>query len=259
MLPRVESGSWVLLAVVSMSCRFADPPFVPDEDDFVVLFKDVCSHRPYSCSCTNQQVTDESCGVASDPWFAAAGRLGLTYDSDCATEVLNEWGQLSLTCEPESEDSRSWLPCDDECQVYFGEAGLSETCERAGRRMSTCTQGLICGVDDRCHAPCDAPSTIPAGHACGYAAGYGTESCAAGTICAGDPETCIVPLARGASCTDRPGSTCGSEDRCDAGTGTCAAKFAEGAPCSSGDDCISGACSDQCVPPEAFECDHFLW
>ena len=76
-----------------------------------------------------------------------------------------------------------WLDCELECQIYFGDRDVGEPCEHVGRRMSTCRESLLCGVDELCHEPCSLPMFGQLGDLCGFEVGAGPFPCADGLTC----------------------------------------------------------------------------
>ncbi len=194
----------------------------------------------------------------TDGWLGPARAAGLTYAKSCIDGLLEraqEFDIASDACSPDASDFLFWLPCEDECQIYFGTATIGEQCERFGRRMSTCAADLACGFDDICHAPCDLPQVIPEGGPCGYAVGLVQEHCSDGLVCDEATATCVVPTSTGAPCNPAA-PVCGPADGCRSAMMTCEPRRALGAGCGAHDECISGVCDGQCKPPDPFPCGH---
>lgn len=259
---------WLAAVLQLSACRYDDGLAPVPEEEVTKFLGDLCQTFPtYSlddgCECRGPSLDVLSCGDLAESMTSAARGLELTYDIDCFGHIedLDLDHILSGTydqCTTDREVHVTWVSCEQECQVYFGDAEAGEPCERAGRRMSTCAQGLVCGADDVCHAPCDAPLEIPIGAACGYRAGFQREGCAAGLVCSADPGTCVVAPATGTAC-DPTAPVCAQTDGCFADTSMCTPRLAMGEPCSAHGECVTNVCDQTCLPPDSYACANFRW
>lgn len=82
-----------------------------------------------------------ACRMAVDPYLEdsvrAAVDAGLRYAEDCLEQIV------TLSGAPMS-DSGTWLDCENDCQVFYGDQPEGSSCESFGHRMSDCAQGLVC-------------------------------------------------------------------------------------------------------------------
>jgi hypothetical protein len=200
------------------------------------------------------------CENAIDYWLHDSLSVGLTYDGECAAAVLErnsdyvDSEQLSCSIDPPSEPL---VACEDECQIYFGDAALGDACTRFGPRMSTCEADLVCGVDGTCHAPCERPLEIPKGGRCSQFLGaLVDEACIEGTVCSPETSTCEVPLALGETC-DHSTAPCPKDHYCGGPEYVCRPRGALGEPCDRHFDCLSYVCIDDvCAAPDPWSCDN---
>lgn len=254
------------LGVGLFSCRTGDEIESVEEPDLADFLAKLCMAETvmmvFDCVCQGSILTREQCQANTDSWVASARELQLEYDSSCMLSLdrryLDFVSDSANPCSLERADELAWVSCEHECQVYFGTVVEGERCERAGRRMSTCEQGLACGADGRCYRPCDVPLAIPEGGACGYTLGLRDEACASPTVCSGDPGTCVVPAVSGDAC-DPMAPTCDGDDACFADSNTCAPKLELGEPCVEHVECASGVCVDGCQPPDPYRCAGYFW
>ncbi len=256
-------GTLYTIALIALlGCHPFDPfaVILPEDalDDHLLQICFLQEGHP-DCPCRGQAETyptegNWECELMVRGWISAAGRSALTYGQECA-ERLVEFEISTAPCLTDASEALSWVTCEDECQIYFGTAAVGESCERFGRRMSTCAADLVCGFDDRCYAPCDRPLEIPAGGACSYASGLLQEQCAPGLLC--DPGTgaCVVEPLPEASC-DPEAPLCIPVDWCDPDTTTCTPRLPLASPCQTHDQCTSLVCDEICEPPDQYKCDH---
>ncbi len=182
----------------------------------------------------------------AESWAEAAKQAGLTYDRACVDRIWTTWAS-----ECPSDPELGWIGCADECQFYHGDAGTGEACEVYGMRMSSCNQGLVCGVDRTCHEPCDAPGPGGLGEACGLAYGSAGVSCSDGLACVAG--ACIEAANTGEPCS--PELACDSASFCDPETSQCQARLPPGAECSDHEMCEFGVCVDgACVAEQPRFC-----
>jgi hypothetical protein len=264
-LPFRVSASRVLLWACAglAACRFVEPP--PTEADLPGLLSAVCSTRVFEdlsrCECLGPVKLDSACEALAQTWVAGARELGLTYDASCVLDTLDAWLSFPLAandCESDRAGYRNWIPCEDECQIFHGDAEQGEPCDIVGRRMSTCSASLFCGADGTCHAPCDVPLTIEAGAPCGPRLGYVAESCAAPLVCDPELDVCVMPLALGEDCSPSA-STCAVDAFCPPDASVCTLRFPIDTPCTEHEQCASRVCDDTCLREDAYACaNHYL-
>jgi len=107
-----------------------------------------------------------------------------------------------------------------------------------------CAEGLYCDTIDGCLPP----------HGLGEECGT-WEPCAADLYCASD-YTCQPAAGENEAC-DYPNPDCGDGLYCESGTYVCVAKAADGEPCTSEEQCLSGVCdytygclaTEECLMP----------
>ena len=172
-------------------------------------------------------------------WAARAEELDLEYDSVCPIDLY--YGG-PYECSVFEQNEHYWA-CDEVCALYHGSAALGEACELVGLHMSTCAKDLVCGPDERCHAPCDAPELALVGQRCGAALGL---PCAMGLACAASGRCVdVMPL----------GSACDFEQPCDVdawcgASSLCEARVEDGQACEVHEQCLSQLCeAGGCVAP----------
>lgn len=175
------------------------------------------------CQFDTQCAVTEYCALAPpDQSSGTCGpRPGL--DEACGNGVSCADGlgcnQVTVVCEPLPEEG--------------------EACAAGPDGPFLCAPGLGCFPDDGC-AP------LPAeGEACAI----GFPNCEAGLGCAfeADGSFCRAPVGEGMPCQNDP--TCEAGLFCNFADGTCTAHFADGTPCSAGNECgPDGAC----LPDETF-------
>jgi hypothetical protein len=177
---------------------------------------------------------------------------GLTYSLECIERTISE----SSIC-PMISTSGRLLPCEIDCQIYFGDVAAGEPCEAIGYRMSDCQQGLVCGPDRVCQDSCDVSLVAPEGGFCGPARGMWFVECDAGLAC-GAEGTCELAQPLGAACDST--TPCATGTWCAPGADSCTAAVPEGSSCTVDDECPSRACRDGwCFEPESPECGRWAW
>lgn len=204
---------------------------------------------------------DASADVLVNKWMNGVADENLQFDPICATYAT---GESHRRCKGDPSTGR-WRACEDECQMFFGERQAGETCRIVGRRISSCAQGLACGVDGVCYLPCDLPSRGKAGDACGAFLGEFETRCDEGLACADG--TCVIAAGAESACGEgvlcetgywcsagtcvpqrTAGESCPIEPRCDADT------------CEVVEGCEFGACDDGvCAHPQFRMCVGFSW
>lgn len=258
---RLAFGAMIALP----ACRAQDDSFSVPEADLPKVLSLLCATEAFTvntdCECKGPILELDQCSPNPRRWVEQAATLELEYDESCMLHLddalLDFVDDGGLSCSPDPALSIEWASCERECQVYTGTKTEGETCIRAGRRMSTCAQGLACGADDRCHLPCDTPLVIPAGGACGYSLGLLHERCEVGTVCSGDPGTCVVPQGAGDPC-GRAATACADGAACSTEL-VCVPQFLQGQACSDHDECASGVCDGACQSPDPYRCAGFFW
>ncbi len=157
-------------------------------------------------------------------------------DSDCA---VDDAGPVFCSATVAGSDAGGILPLDLPL--------LDGVCAVGALPMSgdPCAAGGTspCGTDGTLY--CD-PTTAVC-HSVGAVGGMCSAevpgSCVTGAYCVAtgpDANLCAAAQAVGSPCTDT--SQCDPTSVCDAGSMTCVARKGSGAACSSGDQCLSGAC-----------------
>ena len=237
-------GRLLLLGVLMASARCdcnqnGDPRIHPDDVPLALgwmtcILLDCCEHH----------VVEDQCMMLisqAETWVARTHELGLDYDGDCALK-LYYYGEGPYECSVFEQNEHYWA-CDQVCALYYGSAALGEPCELVGLHMSTCTKDLVCGPDERCHAPCDAPELALVGQRCGAALGL---PCAMGLACAASGRCVdVMPL----------GSACDFEQPCDVdawcgASSLCEARVEDGQACEVHEQCLSQLCeAGGCVAP----------
>lgn len=178
----------------------------------------------------------------------AARDAGLSYSADCPRAM-----HRGLGCP--DPNSGTFLACEDDCQIFFGEQPEGAQCESFGHRMSDCEQGLVCGADRVCHQPCEVPFVAPENGFCGPTRGMWFVTCDSGLSCA-DDGTCQPAQSLGSPCD--AATACAVGGWCD--TGTCTAVLVGGSPCIDDDQCASNLCKDgACYEPESAACGRWAW
>ena len=203
-----------------------------------------------------------TCGEAAigfaERWIQEAEASGLAYDGACLRSLLwesggGEEGSPEKDICPVDPVTGEWRPCERECQIFSGDREEGQSCVSVGRRMSTCVQGLACGVDGVCHSPCSLPEAGGLGHRCGPSVGDFTTPCSPGLACASG--TCVEAAERGGSCGGQP---CSQDDYCDGGT--CRVRLDTGQSCLSDETCTGGVCDmGLCAAPQPRVCVGFTW
>ena len=193
----------------------------------------------------------EADGLADD-WQRRADDRKLDYDAACLARLVQATSgvkDFATQC-----GDGSLVTCEQECQIFFGERELGESCDAIGRRISTCQQDLACGPDGLCHEFCDVPTVATEGQFCGHELGLFAVRCADGLACVGN--RCVGGVQPGEPCEDeRP---CADSSYC--GDGTCSTKLAAGESCSADFACLSGVCEDQrCFDDQPVACVGFHW
>lgn len=193
----------------------------------------------YDCS-PNPFLSESECNSLVGPHFErgvdAAVAAGLTFDEACAL-------------------TGTTFGCHVDCQMFFGTGTIGDPCEAFGRQMSDCEQGLVCGVDRRCHVPCDEPQIALEGDYCGPSRGVWEGSCAAGFAC-GNSGTCETAAGLGAPCD--AATLCAVGSWC--ADSICVAQVMGGEACDTHESCLSRLCSDgACIEPESPECGRWAW
>lgn len=212
---------------------------------------DCCDETPFSSFGGCEQPVRQKVAVS----VAAAIDAGLAFSSDCGGRLFAEKPESAMCVFDVA--AASFLPCNDDCQLFFGDQALGEECNAIGYRMSDCQQGLICGPDRTCHSPCEVPNVAPEGGFCGAGRGMWFVTCEPGTTCSYDG-TCVSAQLIGVSCDSSTPCEVGSW--CDSSTDTCAADLAGGSSCSRHSQCLSYICKDgACFEPESPECGRWGW
>jgi len=235
-------------------------PASPSRSEGVDLHSYLC--RPVTfCGCEFPRwpgESIESCNTAARTlaraWDDRATELGLEYEGECVHNVsLHVTRAGSGICAKKLETA-SLADCKTDCQVFFGDGKLGDSCEPIGRRMSTCSQRLRCGPDGVCHEFCDVPTLATEGQFCGHEIGLFQVSCDDGLACVDNRCTAAGRLED--ACTD---------DLPFAGTlrcvgQACVPKLAAGDACVSDDDCVSEVCqAGVCFDDQAAVCVGFHW
>lgn len=243
----------VALGVGASSCEglvpiSTDP--IDKSDAAAVILDGICS-RFESCRCDAAVLpAGQDCDAATSTlvrgWLDAADAQGLEYDGACLEK------RTSDTCAGSAAD----------CQIYFGDGALGDSCVAYGRYMSTCESTLTCSVAGVCIQPGQSEMRGSEGDRCGVARGDYATRCAEGLACA--EGVCV----RAADV----GQACGATQPCDS-TGwcsesTCTPRTAAGGPCESVDGevvheaCELGACSlsaGRCSTDPGDGCVGFSW
>jgi len=255
----------VTLSLLGTACPFDDGGHIP-ELGLPNVLTSVCpgSLSGAECPCRGAATPDtyrgdRECESAVPHWIDAAEQGELQYSSRCI-EFLLDIGLVSpqaysLSCTMDATSSRAWLACEDECQIYFGSGKEGDSCERVGRRMSTCAADLACGYDGRCYSPCDRPLLVPEGGACGYPVGLLQEECEPGLQCDPAIGSCVPAPAPGAAC-DADVPLCVPGEWCSATSGLCMPTVTDGGQCERHDECFSRVCAGTCQPADPHRCDH---
>jgi hypothetical protein len=188
-------------------------------------------------------------GPIMEDAIARSEQAGLRYAESCAQTLF------SVDC-PNLE-SGGFLPCEDDCQIYYGEQPEGAACEAYGHRMSDCAQGLVCGADRVCHQPCEIPFIAPEGGFCGAARGMWFVQCDAGLSCNAEG-LCEAAQPLGGPCSEDV--DCAIGGWCDASVGACAGDYAGGTACERHEQCTSDVCkAGACFEPESPECGRWAW
>lgn len=249
---------FALLSGDGCDCEPALGPNTFAERDAALYFTEAVCNPFFGCACdpsTSLFADDSACRVAFMPtaesWVSRARELGLTWDQACADQLFGPLPDGDGYCG--MANNGYWLSCNEECQIYFGSAGLDEPCEVVGRRVSTCSQGLACGTSGRCVSPCDASGVAQESDSCGYDLGH-TVDCGPGLACIAG--TCIIGATENEPCSDS--APC--EDALWCESGTCAQRGGEGAACSESAACLSRACVEQvCTASQGRVCEVLSW
>ena len=182
---------------------------------------------------------------------------GLSYDGDCAQQIIDAYAEVDCATEPQI---RVWSPtllsaAGLECQPYVGRVPEQDgNCiEVAGTNLTDCEAGLRC-LDETC-TPNDSAWACATG-------------CPDGTTCrdqaAGDGPDCLPLVPVGSQCADggvrvgycEEGSYCPPDEVYDGGPTNCASQLAVGAACDGDAACSSYECmAGQCVQHEPALCD----
>lgn len=217
----------------------------------------------FSCDCddpghaTQAECEDAEAETQSESQ-AAAQAAGLTYDPECAGNLLGNF--LENGCSPEIV-----LDCDTFCSPYHGNVPEDGACEAAGGEASysDCAQGLLC-FSGTCVDLCGDGDFLGEGEACSD----GQESLGqcdpnANLICDFQTETCVALPGPGEDCYG--GEVCAPGAVCDfQNGGVCIAAPKEGEACTfqcdvglycDGVDGQDGTC--QSLPGEGEACTQF--
>jgi hypothetical protein len=195
----------------------------------------------------------EDCQAAVMPYIdasvEAAVDAGLELSADCLRTMMD-----TTLCADAS--TGSFLACENDCQVLFGDKPEGAECEAMGHRMSDCEQGLICAVDRTCRNPCELSLIASEGEYCGPTRGMWFVSCDTGLACAADG-TCQPGQVLGGACDAL--APCAVESWCDL-SGLCVAKLSGTSPCDADAQCASDICKDGvCYEPASFACGRSAW
>ncbi len=191
--------------------------------------------------CCDHSVPREECLTRESQaraWSDRARELGLDYDDECGIEIYLAGPYECSTLE---QYDQYWA-C-EVCALFHGNAALGESCEIVGLHMSTCGKGLVCGPDERCHAPCDVPEAALAGQRCAAELGL---RCDGGLACDAAGR-CVAATQLGQACdADRP---CDVDGWCGPSS-LCEPRVADGQACDAHPQCLSTLCeAGSCVAP----------
>jgi hypothetical protein len=246
------AGASLLLLLAACDCGkgFIHPAPIPEGDLVLVLSTVMC----YECEC-EEVVISGGCRPTAmaliGTWADRAHALDLQYSKECSAAVAD----LESDC-PDPQTNRR-VSCEDECQIYIGDAKGGEPCQIAGRRMSTCAQGLACGPDGICHSPCDVPTIAELGQPCGPTFGLYFTDCEQGTACS-ESGVCVLAQSLAAECG--PESPCGTGLVCSPNSGQCEALLATGAECEENELCASRWCEQGvCAEDQPRYCTEVIW
>jgi len=205
--------------------------------------------RPFedSIDCRESPVGDHISKSAD-----AARAAGLTYDGYCVYDIIKvNWSECL------DFGSGSFLGCDRDCQIYYGEVGEGAACEAYGHRMSDCQQGLVCAPDRSCHQACDHAFVAPEDGYCGPTRGMWFVACDLGLAC-DDEGICRPAAAVGEACD--AATACAIGGWCEPLSGACVAGLAAGSPCTAHEQCGSEVCKEGvCFAPESPVCGRWAW
>lgn len=250
--PSTTALTLAVLLLAGADCNARFPPFEPDVDSLDSTMTGVACQTIVKCG--TGPLTERDCFEAVYPDIAAsverARAAGLTYSQECDGASF-EYGR------PPEAETGAWLPCEEDCQLFFGEQPEGAACEAYGLRMSDCAQGLVCAPDRTCHRPCTYAFSAAEGHYCGTARGMWFVQCEPGLAC-GAEGTCEPAAEVGQACD--AAMLCAVEGWCDAATDTCVPRSAVGSACMDASECASDLCVDGlCIEAPSFECGRWAW
>ncbi len=188
------------------------------------------------CSVTAAQPAAGLVGISMSPMYANLPGCDLT----------TVFKALQTAGEPCHDDVEcvAGLACDQGMRTCGTPAALSADCSHV-----RCIDTAFCGSGDTCQA------LLVAGDPCDSSGDYWDQpECGAGLVCDYSSshmhEVCVAPVSIAGSCSD--GQPCVSGAYCDSGgTNQCTADLADGATCTSSQQCTHHFCNSQgkCADP----------
>jgi len=103
-------------------------------------FKVRCRCQAARWPSSNVATCDNFAMELAGGWQARADAIDLEYDPHCLQRrisAISASAENELQCGGDGRPPRL-LTCEQECQVFFGERELGESCDPIGRRISTC-------------------------------------------------------------------------------------------------------------------------
>lgn len=259
MLTRKHSISIIVL--LSMACSPGRPEveYHPGPEDVPSSLGGLACHPHTENSecCSNDLFPIIGfCLDKVEPYIDASVELansdGLVYSLECMERMISEKPKCAMI-----SSTGNLLPCEIDCQIFFGTVEAGAPCEAVGFHMSDCQQGLLCGADRVCHDPCDTPLVAPEDGFCGPVRGMWFVECDAGLACDAAGR-CVLAQPLGAACDSM--SPCAAGTWCQPSTASCIAQAPAGDPCTHDDECQSRVCSEgACYQPESPECGRWAW
>lgn len=248
---------------VAIACGPEAPkePTLIEPDDYAKASSDNACAALFDCGCPDVQWEGRAeCREALDLRYRdeamVAGQHGLSYDGECAADVIVR--RLRLRCtdavdETTPAEVAEAAACDRPCKAFVGAVGAGQPCARFGITvdLDDCAQGLTCN-EGICVPLCDQTPLLPDGAQCMS----GIEvlgACEPDAFCEPQSQRCTPAPRIGDPCE----SACVVGAWCDraADPPTCAGVREEGEDCPIDEACRSGRCEDMvCTRPAAFAC-----